>query len=224
MAILLLNNINWNHQTITFLDYANRYSNVSNAITAMAAIIAIYVSLRAIRISTKDSRKQILAHKIEEIYELGEVLGLNYGRLYKVYTILENSEREGVEIKGRQNLLKHFYESNIELKTKVDIEDLLKKTMRLNILANTYLNGNIKYDVIGYSQLFIAIIYILKYEDLKLREPEFTEPLPKPNDLFNFSDDINNELVKVIGYGAINKGYIKYRNTIFKEKLYPKKQ
>ena len=59
---------------ITLLDYGNEYCNLFNAITAMAVVIAIYVSFRAIRISVKDSSKQILAYKVEEIYELVVVL------------------------------------------------------------------------------------------------------------------------------------------------------
>jgi len=209
-------------QVSPFVDFFNSTGNVFTALSAVATLLAIIISLYAIYKATNDNSKQILAHKIEEIYELVVALSLTYGYLFEVYNYLEKSIKEDVEAKGRQNLVKNFYKLNIELKEKFDIEDLLKKTMRLNILANTYLNGNIKFDVIGYSQLFVAILYILKYEDLKMREPEFKEPLPTSENLFKLSEDISQELVKVIGYGTENKGYITYRNTTFKEKIHPK--
>lgn len=215
-------NINSTNATLTFLDYANQYSNIFNAITAMAAVIAIYVSFRAIRISTKDSRKQILAHKIEEIYELVVALSVTYGQLYEVYIILEKAKNDKFNVETRERFFKNYALLQTNLKEKLNLEDLFNKTMRLNVLANTYLLGNIKYDVIGYSQIFNAIIYIIKYNDIKLRQPEFSEELPEPINLYNLSDEINDKLVSVIGYGTKTKGYINYRNTNFKAKIYPK--
>lgn len=210
-------------QISPLVDFFNYTSNVFTALAAVATLLAVAISLYAIYKTTNDSRKQILAHKIEEIYELVVSLSVIYGHLYEVYNYLEKSTREDFEVKARQNLATNFYKLNLELKEKFDIEDLIKKTIRLNVLANTYLNGNIKFDVIGYSQLFTAILYILKYEELKMREPEFKEPLPTSANLFHLSENINQELVKVIGFSAENRGYINYRNTIFKEKIHPKK-
>lgn len=204
------------------VDFFNSTINVFTAFATISALFSIVISLYAIYKTTNDSRKQILAHKIEEVYELVVALSITYGYLHEVYNYLEKSIGEDLEVKARQNLVKHFYKLNLELKEKFDIEDLLKKTMRLNVLANTYLKGSIKFDVIAYSQLFVAILYIIKYEDIKMREPEFKEPLPTANNLFNLSEDISEKLVKVIGYGTDNKGYIAYRNTTFKEKIHPK--
>ncbi|WP_125720927.1 hypothetical protein [Flavobacterium ustbae] len=204
------------------VDFFNTYSNVFTGYGTIATFLAVVVAIIAIYRSTKDSRNQILANKVEEIYELVETLSSVYGHLFAVYIILENSSKKEIELKGRLFMEKEFREKLATLKETYDIEDFIKKSIRLNILANSYLKANVKYDVIGFSQLFIAILYILNYEDVKLRQPEFKDPLPKPANVFELTTSIVDQLRKIIGFSNKTKGYIHYRNNTFKSKIYPK--
>ncbi|MBF4492021.1 hypothetical protein IR010_05650 [Flavobacterium sp. MR2016-29] len=195
------------------------FNENSNGITAFAAIGALIISAMAIKRATNDNRKQVLAHKIEEIYELLVSLTAEYVSLYSVYKHLEASNNIELESKARFNLRAHFFDLNGKLKEKINLDDLIKKSRRLNILANTYLNGETKFDVICYSQILIAILFVLKYENIKQREPEFNEPLPNEDTMYNLSEGLTQKLIVEIGYGNVNKDFLTYRNTTFKDKI-----
>lgn len=195
---------------------SNKYSG---AIAAFAAIGALIYARKAIKRTTEDNRKQILVGKFEEIYELVVLLSVEYGHLYDAYILFEKSENSEIPEETRKTIKENFRRAILKTNSKVEIESLFSMTIRLNVLANAYLTGEIKYQTIGYSQLFEAIINVLKSRDLKVKEEEFPEILPYTENVFDLVDQMTAKLVKVINLGSDNKGYLEYRNTVFKSKL-----
>lgn len=188
-------------------------------ITAFAAISALFISIIAITRASKDSRKQLLVGKIEEIYELVVLLSVEYGHLYDTYVLLEKSKNSKIRFEDRNLLTASFQHSLKNSNAQVDMEKLYQMIIRLNVLSNAYLIGEIKYQVIGYSQLFEALRSVLKTRDLKAKEDEFSEPLPTTEKVFELIDQMTAQLVKVINLGSDNKEYLNYRETTFKQKL-----
>jgi hypothetical protein len=207
-----------NIKASSFIIFFDVYSNFFTAVASIGAIVAIFISIIAIRKASNDNRKQILIAKYEEIYQLIVCLSVEYIYLYDIYIILEKANSEVVPMSTRIHLnsIKKELEESIG---EIALEDLYQKTIRLNVLANAYLIKDIKYDVISYSQLFASIIHVLKTGDLKAKENEFPEVLPVEEKVLEVTEDITMALVLEINLGTPNKGYRTYRDTKFKAKL-----
>ena len=203
--------------SISYLfELSNKYSG---AIAAFAAIGALIYARKEIKRTTEDNRKQILVGKFEEIYELVVILSMEYGHLYDAYILFEKSLSIEIPEETRKVIKENFRRAILKTNGKVEIENLLSLTIRLNVLANAYLTGEIKYQTICYSQLFEAIINVLNSRDLKVKEEEFPEILPTTEKVFELVNQMTAKLVKVINLGSDNKGYLEYRDTVFKSKL-----
>ncbi|KIO50942.1 hypothetical protein [Flavobacterium hibernum] len=201
---------------IDIFELVNKYSG---AIAAFAAIGALIYARKAIKRTTEDNRKQILVGKFEEIYELVVLLSVEYGHLYDAYILFEKSLSTEIPEETRKAINENFRRAILKTNGKVEIEDLFTLTIRLNVLANAYLTGEIKFQIIGYSQLFEAIINVLKSRDLKVKEDEFPEILPTTEKVFELVNRMTARLVEVINLGSENKGYVEYRETVFKKQL-----
>jgi len=198
------------------IEQLNKYSN---AIAAFAAVGALFVARTAIKKTTEDNRKQILVGKIEEVFEIVVLLSVEYGHLYDAYTLFEKSQSRSIPLETKTIISANFRSAMLKSNSEADSEELYKMTIRLNILANAYLTGDIKFQTIGYSQLFEAIINVLKYRDLKTKEEEFPEPLPTTEKVFEMVNKITRELVKGINISGDNIGYKTYRDSVFKKDL-----
>lgn len=195
------------------------FDKYSSSIAAFSAIGALYYAKRAIKRTTEDNRKQILVGKIEEIFEIVVLLSVEYGHLYDAYILFEKSQSSEISLETRNAIGANFRSAMLKSNSEADSDELYKMTIRLNILANAYLTGDIKFQTIGYSQLFEALINVLKYRDLKTKEDEFPETLPTTENVFKLVNEMTRELVKAINLSSDNIGYKNYRETIFKQKL-----
>lgn len=195
------------------------FDKYSSSIAAFAAIGALVVARQAIKKTTEDNRKQILVGKIEEVYELVVLLSVEYSHLYDVYVLFEKSQSPNIPQETKKVIGENFRSAMLKSRSQADMDELYKMTIRLNILANAYLTDEVKFQVIGYSQLFEALINVLKTRDLKAKEEEFIEPLPTTESVFILVQEMTRDLVKVINLSGDNAGYKNYRETTFKTKL-----
>lgn len=199
------------------------YSNIYALLGTIATIGALIAAIYAIYKTERDSRHQILVGKIEEIDELIVSLSLQYRYLYKAYENLEEYEKKVIE-RTLSNLDANAFEKAMdEINEEVDLKELIIKTTRLNVLANAYLNNNdeykLKFYVIGYSQIFNTMLYVVKYQNTENKNNIFPERLPDPEKIFDLVEKIKPHLIKAINFGSDLKGYIAFRNLELKTEL-----
>ena len=194
--------------------FFNQYSNVFTAIASIATVITIIISLFAIYTVSKDSNNQILRSKYEEILQLIVVLSVEYRLLYDPYMLIEKSQSSSVPRETQNHL-----ESTRQEIEKIRLEELYQKSIRLNVLANAYLKGHLKFDIVAYAQMFEALLNVLRTGDLKTKEEDFIEILPDTDKVFILTNQLIILLIKEINLGSIEEGYVNYRETVFKAKL-----
>jgi len=119
----------------------------------------LIVAIFAIFKTAKDSRHQLLVGKFEEIYELIVNLSIEYKILYDNYLDVQEETKKCLKLISKDLSLEHIKDNIISLSDST-LEELYQKTIRLNVLSNAYVTKNLKYDVIGYSQLFSSSPYI----------------------------------------------------------------
>jgi|GEM_PF-2467806 len=209
-----------------FIEHFNLYSNFYTALGTIFTFIAIAVSLYAINQSTKLTRKQVLVGKLEEICESINSLQMEYTNFYDMYTLLEKIQNSS------NNLVWLRTQLNQELQ-KIELDSYIYKLSRLNVLVNAYLGDKtnksktdkiseqkaLKFKTIGFIELYNALILVLKFQDLKMKEHNFIEPFPTTESISKLVKELNNSIISLMGYGGDSEGYILYRNTIFKEDL-----
>jgi hypothetical protein len=192
----------------------------SEVITALTAIGALLISTLAIIRATQDNRKQIIVGKIEEIYELIVYLIVEYKRLYELSILLEECGDE-----NDKNYTEAFSNYKIELKKlkeDIDLNDLFNKIIRLNVLSNSYLNKDLKLEVLAVGGLFECLIATLQLKNLTRKRLEYNEGFPTTENIRNLVGHVLTKLTNKISLGADNQGVKvskNYRETVFKQKL-----
>ena len=142
----------------TFVQWFNDYSNVSVFFGTVATAGALLVAIFAIFKTGKDSRHQLLVGKFEEIYELIVSLSVEYKTLYDNYLDVREETKKCFEVSSKNLVLNYIKDDIISLSDSF-LDELYQKTIRLNVLSNAYLVKDLKYDVIGYSQLFSSLTF-----------------------------------------------------------------
>jgi len=205
---------------MTRLELIKFLNDNSDGITAFSAIGALVISSFAIIRASQDNRKQLIVSKIEEIYELTIFLYVEYNKLHYLATTLEDIYTSTVTDKNYE--LNNFRLMVQDAKTSIDFNDLYNKTLRINVLANTYLHKKIRLEIIAYTRLFQCIIATVHLATLDRKNREFKEGFPTTNNLLIFVESMTPKLVALINLGE-NKNrkndYQEYFENDFKPKL-----
>ena len=189
-------------------------------ITAFAAIGALFISISAILRSSKDNKKQIIVGKIEEIYELTMFLFVEYSKLNHLATKLD--EVYTSNFNEFEDNLDDFRILIQEVSKTTNLNEIYDKTLRLNVLANSYLNNEIKIEIIAYARLFQCILATIHLATLERKNKEFKEGFPITENLRAFVEELTPKLVKLINLGGEKQPftiYQKYFENEFKSKL-----
>lgn len=189
-------------------------------ITALAAIGALLISILAILRSSTDNKKQIVVGKIEEIYELTMFLYVEYDRLQYLATKLDEIySMNSTEL--NHNLEKYRILIQDEV-TSPNLSEIFDKTLRLIVLANSYLSKELKMEIIAYSRLFQCVIATIHLTTLERKNKDFKEGFPTTENLHAFLSDLTPKLVEFINLGGERMQSDTYNNYFeiqFKGKL-----
>jgi hypothetical protein len=189
-------------------------------ITALSAISALFISISAILRSTTDNKKQIIVGKIEEIYELTIFLFVEYSKLNHLATKLD--EVYASNFNEFDDNLNDFRILIQDISKTTNLNEIYDKTLRLNVLANSYLNNEIKMEIIAYARLFQCAIATIHLATLDRKNKEFKEGFPTTEKLRGFVEDLTPKLVELINLGGKKQPFATYQNyfeTEFKSKL-----
>lgn len=190
-----------------------------SGITTILAFGALIVSIYAINRTNKDNRKQVIVSKVEEIYDIILLLNAEYSKLYSAYKILEEANNVEFPTLVWPHYEEEFDKEILFLKKFTDVNELYNKNIRLNVLANAYLHGNLKKDVLCYFTLFESILNVIKYKNIDNKGKYFPKSLPTPKNVYKCLQNITSGLVKVISYGTDLKSIDDYFENNFKPRL-----
>jgi hypothetical protein len=189
-------------------------------ITALAAISALFISISAILRSSKDNKKQIVVGKIEEIYELTIFLFVEYSKLHHLATKLDKIYTSNFQ--DFDDNLEDFRILTQDVSKTTNLNEIYDKTLRLTVLANSYLNKEVKLEIIAYARLFQCLLATVHLATLERKNKEFKEGFPTTENLHLFVEELTPKLVSIINLGGDRQQYVIYQNyfeTEFKTKL-----
>ena len=206
---------------MTGSEFIKLLNDNSDGITAFSAIGALVISSFAIIRASQDNRKQLIVSKIEEIYELTIFLYVEYSKLHYLATTLEDIYTSTVT--DQKYELDNFHLILQDAKKSIDFNDLYNKTLRINVLANTYLQKKIRLEIIAYVRLFQCVIATIHTAKLDRKNKEFKEGFPTTDNLLIFVESTTPKLVSLINLGEKRRNrkneYLSYFENDFKTKL-----
>ncbi len=206
---------------MTVLELIKIFNENSDGITAFSAIGALVISSFAIIRASQDNRKQLIVSKIEEIYELTIFLYVEYSQLHYLASTLEKIYR--TKFTDQEDELDNFRLMVQDADKKIDFNELYNKTLRLNVLTNTYLHKNLRLEVIAYVRLFQCILATIHTGKLDRKNKEFKEGFPTTDNLLVFVESTTPKLVSLINLGEKRRNrknaYLLYFENEFKTKL-----
>lgn len=213
----------------TFVQWFNDYSNVSVFFGTVATIGALIVAMFAIYKASKDNHHQLLVGKLEEIFELVNNLNTDYIKLYDVYIMLENAQIQQQQFQVVIATIK-FENKLKELPKEIDLNNLYRKTERLNVLSNAYLGKSnkfldigssqkeLKFNTLGFVQIYNSLLLVLLNKSLTTKNSIIAGILPSSENMDKLTTDISLEIIKTINYGKNSNDYRKYRDDTFSKK------
>lgn len=217
---------NYSTQFLHFKHLDIMESVITTLLPIIVAVIALVVSVKTMINANKHNRQQILVGKIEEIYEIVTELHYYYSPLISVFNNLQEAHNSKRSKEQRSASLDQYHELVEELKSRNDIELLYNKTSRLNVLASTYLKGEIQLKCLAYNDLFEKLMAVVLQKQMMLKQMFFSEGFPENMVLHKYLESIQDELVRLnqLGGNSVSKDVLsKYRNSNFKTDLKLKK-
>jgi len=191
-------------KTPALTQWFNDYSDVTAFFGTIATAGALIVAIIAIFKTAKDSRHQLLVGKFEEMYSLIYILLPEYLLFFQLDKILENHHNETLPADQRANFLL-TYRSELEgVKAMVNIDDLFSKIARLSVLANAYLDKELKNEVLAYSKLFEMILIVSTQQQMAYKYTNFKNGFPQYENVQNFASVISKKLIVKINLGGEN--------------------
>jgi hypothetical protein len=180
---------------------------INDYITGVISIVAIVISIIAYIQNSKNEKRQLRIEKIEEMLEITHVLNANYQYFEDTHffkTQLLSETKESME--------KDKYLFQVKELSKISKEiDIRNKLTRLYILNNSYLPKKELKEKIG---VFITVYTSIAESTLSLPIKKTNLPFnefPKKWDFLEFTEEIQNELIKEMSLGYKNN--ISDKNT-----------
>lgn len=191
-------------------------------ITLILSIAAIVIAMYAINSGTKNTHKQILVQKHEEIYEIIFNLYYHYSSLKFLYGVYEHSQEEEVgydkeKVKAFDEEYDKYYK---QLSGRIDV--LYEQTARLKVLGNSYINGDLKKDVLAYNDMMEKLLIASTQKMSMLKNMFYKEGFPDDLILYNFVEELEKKLLQEINFGgnSITKTELaEYRESVYKKKI-----
>lgn len=207
---------------IGFTECFRILNNNANGVIALTSIIALFIATNTIISAKKDSRKQIIVEKFEEIYNLIYVLLPEYLLFFQLYKTLEGHHNQDYPLEQRQGFLETYRSELKQVKSIVNVDDLFNKTSKLSVLSNAYLDKDLKNEILGYSKLFEMIIIVSTQQQMIYKYTQFPNGFPDYENVHIFAGEISRKLIEKINLGGENvdkKIFNEYFKNEFQEKL-----
>ena len=205
-----------------FASFFDENVNFFTFLASLAAILALIVSIKAIVKTARDSRHQILVGKFEEMYSLLYSLLPEYQLFFQLDTLLQNSNNPTLTITQRQTILATYKAELAKINSYTNVEEVLSKAGKLAVLANAYLDKELKNEIIGYSKLFEIIIIVTTQNNMTYKQKKKKNGFPTYENVHQFAGQLSRKLIDKINFGGKNedkKIFIEYFQGKFQKQL-----
>ena len=195
---------------------------IISVLANVATIFAVVVAVIAIKRTTRDNQKQILIGKVEEIYEITNSLYSYYPTLYKLYLILEKyNDTKLYDINQRKEFYEDYKFMLEQCQKKNMYEDLYNKIFRLNVLANSYLQRELKMQILSYTDLFESLLAFVFHEETLSKKISYQEGFPPRANLHMFVKNLEAEFIKSINLASQQdiSDFMNYQENEFKKQI-----
>lgn len=171
-------------------------------IALLISSAAVIVSIFSIRISKKYAKHQIIVGKIEEAYEISEDIFHYYRALRVASMTLEDSQNQKYDSRQRKKLAAEYTGIVDNLRKHEKIRELHPKVSRLKVLANAYMESDLKIKTLAYCDIFDKLMLVSFQGEIMYKNVFYKEGFPTSNSLGKFLYGLEQEFVKKIGHGG----------------------
>lgn len=166
-------------------------------IGGIIGILGIAVAIITIYYSNLNTKKQILTSKLEELYELVQIISRHYGTFLQLEVGVYNL-RSG-EFDNLKNL-NDYYNLRDKKLPKETIILLQDKLSRLEVLTECYTNKTLKTRLLYYEKLMFSFLDFISNGGSMYKEILFKEGYPKVEEFYALitilKQDLKSEIKK----------------------------
>ena len=158
---------------------------------------AILISVISLVISNRNTRRQVRIGKLEEIIECLQVFLINYKYLYDLHRnqLSFKNVSDNISKDEYLKLIENYREYVKAFKTEVEMEKFQDKTIRLRVLANSYLpDKKLKLKILSLVTLVANLVNCTIFEDFETAKTVF-EKYPNPLIFLKYIDKIEQEII-----------------------------
>lgn len=158
---------------------------------------AILISVISLVISNRNTRRQVRIGKLEEIIECLQVFLINYKYLYDLHRNQLSIKNVSDNISKDEDLklIENYREYVKAFKTEVEMDKFQDKTIRLRVLANSYLpDKKLKLKILSLVTLVANLVNCTIFEDFESAKTVF-QKYPNPLIFLEYIDKIEQEII-----------------------------
>jgi hypothetical protein len=158
---------------------------------------AILISVISLVISNRNTRRQVRIGKLEEIIECLQVFLINYKYLYDLHRNQLSFKNVSDNISKDEDLklIENYREYVEAFKTEVEMDKFQDKTIRLRVLANSYLpDKKLKLKILSLVTLVANLVNCTIFEDFERAKTIF-QKYPNPLIFLKYIDKIEQEII-----------------------------
>jgi len=177
----------------------------------ITSVLAIIISIYSVWRGEVYFKKNVKIEKIEEIYSIIESLAISYNGLHTIYNLLCDYHSPDADIITRRHAFEVYTEHVQLYKQNHDIEEIMSKIDRLEVLARAYLNPKKSLKVMAFKKMVLDMTECaIQMQTLK-KEAFWREGFPFVEHVNAYADDLGNLLIEEIGFAHGDK---KYRESL----------
>jgi hypothetical protein len=171
-------------------------------ITIIISLIAVAISFAVYKQINKNHKQNILVSKIERIFFIIEKLTTNYYNFFELTRSLDIHYDDAIDedLKEKNNIYEKYSNKLNELKNRIDVDNIIKETIELQILAQAYLSKNTRLKVLSFNMMFRDLIaYTIQMQRIFVKL-FWKEGFPKFVNVKEYADNLCETLLEEIGF------------------------
>jgi hypothetical protein len=140
--------------------------------------------------------------KIERIFFIIEKLTTNYYNFFELTRSLDIHYDDAIDedLKEKNNIYEKYSNKLNELKNRIDVDNIIKETIELQILAQAYLSKNTRLKVLSFNMMFRDLIaYTIQMQRIFVKL-FWKEGFPKFVNVKEYADNLCETLLEEIGF------------------------
>ena len=162
-------------------------------VAIVAVVIGVLISLFTIYYSNRNSRKQIITSKLEEMYQVIQILSRYYGVFVDLSHKVNQLRNEEESLTLEQYFI--LRDEKIPNDVRINIGELLS---RIEVLAECYTNKDLKMKILKFASLLYSFFDLVTNGGSIYQELHWKDRFPDFKDFFLMVKEVKVHLIKEI--------------------------